>query len=250
MKNFKNFKVGVVGVIALIVIVGGITINTIQMKNLYKKTISDNSNLEAQTLQQILDNTNEIELEKKIFSLKKHYYIKVDDIVVGEVIGKFMPIFGDELTMIDSEGQLVKKEYQIKRLGPTHKKGFNVSIDRLAELTDAQGNTTGYIGEEKIKDWWKLTRRQYFYDNNYKKIASAKQNNIFFCKNFTVYDNDENIIYSIDGNLFSLRNKTTIEKKDNTVIDEEDVIFYTIIENSIIDSQSSSSSSSSSSSKK
>ena len=250
MKKIKKLKIGIVGAIVLVIVGGGITANVIQMKILYEKTTSDNFNLETQTLQQILDNTNKIELEKKIISLKKHYYVKVDGVVVGEIVGKFMPIFGDELTMTDSKGQLVKKEYQIKRLGPTHKKGFNVSIDRLAEITDAQGNTTGYIGEEKLKDWWKLTRRQYFYDSDYKKIASAKQNNIFFSKDFTVYDNDENIIYSIDGNLFSLRNKTTIDKKDNTVIDEEDIIFYTIIENSIIDSKSSSSSSSSSSSKK
>lgn len=95
--------------------------------------------------------------------------------MVGEAKGRFFTPFGDKLELLDSKGNVVKSEYQIKRLGPTYGNLFNISLDRLAEVCDSNGNVTGYIGEEKLSDFWKLNRRQYFYDETGRKIGSGKQ---------------------------------------------------------------------------
>lgn len=227
----------------------GLIVHHIQMKSLFEKTSSTLFDLEHQNLEQILDEADSFKLEKKIFSLKKHYYIKVDDVIVGEVIGENFPIFGDTLKLVDTKGHLVKSEDQVKRLGPTNGKLFNVSINRLAEVKDSDGNITGYIGEEKLKDFWKLEHRQYFYDKEATKIGSAKPDFIVLSKDYKIMDNQGNIDYIVDGNIFSLASKSIITKQDESEIDEEEVIFYIIIENAISDSKISSSSSSSSSKK-
>lgn len=235
MKIIKKTYI-VLGLIALI-IAGILAINIPQNNRLSKTFDSDIS------LSTLLNDAKEIKIEKKIFSLKKHYYILIDDVVVGEVTGKVFPIFGDKLTMKDVNGNIIKSEYQVKRLGFSEKNGFNISLNRLAEIVDSSDNTTGYIGEEKLKNLFSFNHIQYFYDANKNKNGYAKRDSILFpTKDYTVYNNDGTEAYSIDGNIFSLSNKATITKKDSSNIDIEDVIFYTIIENSIIDYQSASSS--------
>ncbi|MBM6839557.1 hypothetical protein H9X77_15390, partial [Clostridium saudiense] len=125
-----------------------------------------------------------ITIEKKLFSLRKHYYILSDGVLIGEVKGKLFPIFGDTLQLKDVHGNLIKKESQIKRLGLTQVKLFNISINRLAKVEDANGDTTGYIGEEKQRDFWRLKRVQYFYDKNRNKEGRATPDAILFCKDY------------------------------------------------------------------
>lgn len=236
------------GIILGMVVLGLIIICCLglaQNKNINSKAESLNFNVKEDSLEYILNNAEEVTIEKKILSLKKKYYIKVDDVLVGEVTGKFITAFGDKLTMTDVNGNVVKSEYQIKRLGLTQRESFNVSLDRLAEIVDANDVTTGYIGEEKIKDLFKLKHTQYFYDSSKTKIGSAEPSRIFLCKDYDIFDTEGNIVYRVDGNIFSLSNKSTIYKTGESEIEMADVIFYTIIENSIIDSKTSSSDSSS-----
>lgn len=248
MKVSKKIIASIVGV--GIIVGGGFFIHNNQMNRLFDKRVSSLFDIKKQSLEDILDNAPTFKLEKQIFSFKKHYYILVDDVVVGEVTGKFMPLFGDKLILTDVNNKIIKTEYQVKRLGPTHKKAFNLSLDRLAEVHDSQGNLTGYIGEEKLKDFWKLTHKQYFYDNDFNKIGNAKPDFFIFSKDYKVYDKSENTDYIVDGNIFSLSSKATVTVKDGSEISQEDVIFYTIIENSIIDSSTKGSSSSNSSKRK
>lgn len=215
------------------------------MFSLFRKTSSDLFDIENQSLEEILDEASEIKLQRQIFSFRKHYYISVDNVVVGEVKGRFFTPFGDKLKIIDSKGNVVKSEYQIKRLGPTYGSLFNISLNRLAEVSDANGNVTGYIGEEKLRDFLKLNRRQYFYDENGEKIGTGKQKFFILCKDYTITNSEGNEAYDIDGNILSLTSKFKITKSEKMNIDEEDVIFYTIIENSIMNSKSKESSSSS-----
>ena len=56
------------------------------MDKLFDKKSSDLFDIKKQSLEEILDNTSTINLEAQIFSLKKHYYILVDDVVVKEEI--------------------------------------------------------------------------------------------------------------------------------------------------------------------
>lgn len=234
-------------VVAGIIGVGVVVAHKSQMNRLFEKTSSSLFNVEEQSLEEILDIASEFKIEKKAISFKKHYFIIVDDVVVGEVIGDFFTIFGDKLQMTDIKGNVVTTEYQVKRLGPTNGKIFNLSFDRLAQIEDSKGTITGYIGEEKLKDIFKLNHRQYFYNADGEKIGNAKPDFFILSKDYEIKDVDDNIDYTVDGNIFSPTAKATISKKDNSNVDEESVIFYTIIENSIIDSKMSGSSSSGSS---
>lgn len=220
-----------------------------QMNRVFGTKSTNLINPKTQSFEEILANSKKITMEKKLLSIRKHYYIMSDGVLIGEVRGKLFPFFGDTLELKDIHGNLIKKESQIKRLGLTQIKLFNVSIDRLAQIEDENNNVTGYIGEEKLKDWWKIKRIQYFYNSDYEKEGSGKPDSFFFNKDFKVFDNEDNLDYIIDGNFFSPTSKFTLSIEDSIDIDIEDVIFYTIIENSIINSKLNESSSSNSSKK-
>lgn len=220
-----------------------------QMNRVFGTKSTDLVNPKTQSFEEILENSQKITMEKKLLSIRKHYYIMSDGVLIGEVRGKLFPFFGDTLELKDIHGNLIKKESQIKRLGLTQIKLFNVSIDRLAQIEDENNNVTGYIGEEKLKDWWKIKRIQYFYNSDYEKEGSGKPDSFFFNKDFKVFDNEDNLDYIIDGNFFSPTSKFTLNIEDSSDIEIEDVIFYTIIENSIINSKLNESSSSNSSKK-
>ena len=144
-----------------------------QKVRVFAKDSTDIINTRTQSFEEIIELSDEITIEKKLFSLRKHYYILSDGVLIGEVKGKLFPIFGDTLQLKDVHGNLIKKESQIKRLGLTQVKLFNISINRLAKVEDANGDTTGYIGEEKQRDFWRLKRVQYFYDKNCNKEGRA-----------------------------------------------------------------------------
>ncbi|SCK02274.1 Uncharacterised protein [uncultured Clostridium sp.] len=216
-----------------------------QKIRIFGKESTDIINPKTQSFEEIIELSDKITMEKKLFSIRKHYYILSDGVLIGEVKGKLFPIFGDTLQLKDIHGNLIKKESQIKRLGLTQVKVFNISINRLAKIEDANGNTTGYIGEQKQKDFWRLKRVQYFYDENHNKKGRAIPNAILFCKDYKIFDNENNVDYVIDGSYFSPTHKYIIEIKDKSNVDVEDAIFYTIIENSIISSKTKESSSSS-----
>lgn len=220
-----------------------------QRIRVFGTTSTELINPQTQSFDEMIDNSTEITIEKKIFSFKKHYYILSDGVLIGEVTGKLFPIFGDTLKLKDIHGNLIKKESQIKRLGLTQVKLFNISINRLAQIEDSEGNTTGYIGEQKLKDFWRLKRVQYFYDKDHNNLGKAIPDTILFCRDYKIFDNNDNVDYIIDGNIFSPTHKYTITIKDSNDIAVEDAIFYTIIENSIANSKLKESNSKSSKSK-
>lgn len=230
-------------------ILGIFLLHQAQMNRVFGTESTNLVNPYTQSFEEILSSSKEISMEKKILSIRKHYYIMSDGVLIGEVKGKLFPFFGDVLELKDIHGNIIKKESQIKRLGLTQVKLFNVSIDRLAQIEDSTQTITGYIGEEKLKDWWKIKRIQYFYNSDFEKEGTGKPDSFFLNKDFKIFDNDGEVDYVIDGNFFSPTSKFTLDIIDNSDIAIEDVIFYTIIENSIINSKLSESGSSSSSTK-
>ena len=230
-------------------ILGIFLLHQAQMNRVFGTESTNLVNPNTQSFEEILSSSKEIAMEKKILSIRKHYYIMSDGVLIGEVKGKLFPFFGDVLELKDIHGNIIKKESQIKRLGLTQVKLFNVSIDRLAQIKDSTQTITGYIGEEKLKDWWKIKRIQYFYNSDFEKEGTGKPDSFFLNKDFKIFDNDGEVDYVIDGNFFSPTSKFTLDIIDNSDIAIEDVIFYTIIENSIINSKLSESGSSSSSTK-
>lgn len=238
----------------ILIIIAGLILWTFlwhqaQMNRVFGTESTNLINPATQSFEEILSISKEITMEKKILSIRKHYYIMSDGVLIGEVTGKLFPLFGDMLVLKDTHGNTIKKESQIKRLGLTQIKLFNVSIDRLAQIEDENSNVLGYIGEEKLKDWWKIKRIQYFYNSDFEKEGTGKPDSLFFNKDFKIFDNEGELDYVIDGNFFSPTSKYTLDIIDTSDIDIEDVIFYTIIENSIINSKLSESGSKSSSTK-
>ena len=230
-------------------ILGIFLLHQAQMNRVFGTESTNLVNPNTQSFEEILSSSKEIAMEKKILSIRKHYYIMSDGVLIGEVKGKLFPFSGDVLELKDIHGNIIKKESQIKRLGLTQVKLFNVSIDRLAQIEDSTQTITGYIGEEKLKDWWKIKRIQYFYNSDFEKEGTGKPDSFFLNKDFKIFDNDGEVDYVIDGNFFSPTSNFTLDIIDNSDIAIEDVIFYTIIENSIINSKLSESGSSSSSTK-
>ncbi|MEG2935710.1 MAG: hypothetical protein RR844_04380, partial [Clostridium sp.] len=226
----------------ILIIIAGLILWTFlwhqaQMNRVFGTESTTLINPNTQSFEEILSISKEITMEKKILSIRKHYYIMSDGVLIGEVTGKLFPFFGDVLVLKDTHGNTIKKESQIKRLGLTQVKLFNVSIDRLAQIEDETQTVTGYIGEEKLKDWWKIKRIQYFYNSDFEKEGTGKPDSFFFNKDFKIFDNEDELDYVIDGNFFSPTSKYTLDIIDTSDIDIEDVIFYTIIENSIINSK-------------
>lgn len=204
-----------------------------QKVRVFGTSSTDLINPQVQTFNEIMNVSSEITIEKKLFSFRKHYYVLSDGVLVGEVTGKLFPIFGDTLKLKDIHGNLIKKENQIKRLGLTQVKLFNLSIDRLAQVEDSNGNITGYIGEQKLTDFWRLKRVEHFYNASYKKLGRGIPDSIILCRDYKIFDNNDNVDYIIDGSIFSPTQKYKITINDTSDIDVEDAIFYTIIENSI-----------------
>lgn len=238
----------------ILIIIAGLVLfvflwHQLQMNRVFGTEASNLVNPKTQSFEEILSISKEITMEKKILSLRKHYYIMSDGVLIGEVTGKLFPLFGDVLELKDIHGNIIKKESQIKRLGLTQVKLFNISMDRLAQIEDETQTVTGYIGEEKLKDWWKIKHIQYFYNSDFQKEGTGKPDSFFLNKDFKVFDNEGELDYIIDGNFFSPTSKFTLDIIDNSDIEIEDVIFYTIIENSIINSKLSESVSNSSSTK-
>lgn len=238
----KSKSVIIAQIIMITLLIGGyIFMTTNQSKNLFDKKSSNLFNIQTQSLEEILDTAKTIKLEDKLFSFGKHFYILVDNVVVGEVKGRAFPIFGQELKMYDTRGNLIKSESQIKRVGPTEGKAFNLSLDRLAKIYDKNGSISGYIGEQSIKDFFSLKHKQYFYDTNKKLLGHGEMPSLSLSKDGAIFDNNKNIDYTIDGKLLGFPSRYTIIKNDNSDIGEEDAIFYTIIEDSIKSSSSKSS---------
>lgn len=237
-------------IIVIVIFILAFLGSKIQENKIFKSKFTDSVNPYEQTLEEILYNSKEITMKKKLFSFRKHYYILSDDVLIGEVTGKLFPVFGDTLKLKGINGNVLKEESQIKRLGFTQEKLFNISINRLGKVEDSKGNTTGYIGEEKLQDFWKLKHILYFYDENYNKLGKGIEENLFFNKDYNILDNNKNVDYAIDGHYFTLTDNTTIEIIDSSDIPIEDAIFYTIIEKSISASKTKSSNSNSSKSNK
>lgn len=233
--------VAIYGTIIGVLFGGGFLLHKHQMNELFDKKYSTKFDIKKDSLEEIISNADEIKMEKQIFSLKKHYFVLVDDVVVAEITGKYFPIFGDEVTVRDINNKIIKTETQIKRLGPTNGKVFNFSINRVAQIKDKSGNITGYIKENRLRNLFSLIHKQYFLDENENTIAQGTQR--ILSKDFTIKDNRGKTIYKIDGNLLSIRCKSTIKKVADTELDEIDVILYNIIEDSIINGRKSSSSS-------
>ena len=94
----------------------------------------------------LIEEATTVNVKERFVSLTKTYDVYVDGKEIGSVSGEYVNITGDIFTLTDANGNEIAKEKQIKRWG--------VRLNRLANLMDQDGNTTGYIGEEYFTDFF------------------------------------------------------------------------------------------------
>lgn len=175
-----------------------------------------------------LENAEKVTVEEKIISLNKAYTIYVDGKEVATVSGKFIHITGDVFELKDNAGNVVAKEKQIRRWG--------IKLNRLAQIMDKNGKTTGYIGENVIKDLFSISRYKFhFYDANKNEYAHTKEQIISLFYTYHLYDNSEDKIFSIEKDFSFIRDKYTITRVKDSDVKMQDVVFLTCIVDAIKD---------------
>lgn len=175
---------------------------------------------------EILNNAKEIQVKEQIFSIGVGYDVYADGKLVGSIKGKIISDYGDKFRLIDNNGNVVKEEKQIKRWG--------VRIDRMAEVYTPDGQISGYIGEEVLKDFFSLGYRFHIYDKNKEEIGYTKEKLTFVGREFDIYDMQDNKDYDIDEDIFNFTSTYTIKLNDTSDIPVEDVVFYIAIQDCIL----------------
>lgn len=174
----------------------------------------------------IITNADKIKVKEDIFNLNRVYEISVDDEVIGKISGEYINITGDIFTLTDKNDKEIASEKQIKRWG--------VKLNRLAEVYDANGDISGYIGEEFFEDFFSYIRLMHFYDKDKNEIGTCKQKFFSILDEYVVYDMEGNEDYIIKEKFYTIEPEYEIEVKDKeSIIKETDVIFITSILDSI-----------------
>lgn len=192
-------------------------------------TTNDSSNKEEKTtsgLIEILNNAKEIKVKEKVFSIGVGYDVYADGELVGSIKGKVIKDFGDKFKLVDNDGNVVKEEKQIKRWG--------IKINRMAEVYTPDGEVSGYIGEERIEDFFTIGYRFHIYDKNKEEIGYTKEKLTFIGREFDIYDMQDNKDYDIDEEIFNFTSTYTIKVNDTSDIPVEDVVFYIAIQDCIL----------------
>lgn len=171
--------------------------------------------------QSLLTNAQTIKVSVDPFSINPEYDITINGQEFGEVEGKYFNVIGDVFTLEDEAGNVWGSEKQIKRWG--------VKLNRLAQVMNPDGETVGYIGEEKVKDLFKYGYSFHFYDEAKNEIAHSDQVFFSITRQYKIKDNEGNLLYNIKGNFLALTNTYTIEVVDSSVVPVEQAIFLTCI---------------------
>lgn len=104
----------------------------------------------------------------------------------------------------------------------------------MAEVSTPDGKVTGYIGEERIKDFFTIGYRFHIYNKNKEEIGYTKEKLTFIGKEFDIYDMEDNKDYDIDEEVFNFTSTYKIKVNDTSNIPVEDIVFYTAIQDCIL----------------
>ena len=176
----------------------------------------------------VINKTASVKVEEAYYSFSKSYNIYVDDKKIATITGEYVNYDGDVFTLKDVNGKVLAKEKQIRRYG--------MRLNRLAHVMDANGKTTGYIGEDLIRDWLAWDKYKFhIYDANEKELAYTKEILWSTYNDFEIYDSNTSI-YSI-REQWSWVDTYLITKNEESNIKMTDVIFLTCIIDAIRDAE-------------
>lgn len=179
-------------------------------------------------IEQILKEAKSIKIEEHVITVNKEYDVIVAGDVIATVTGQFINITGDVFEFKDMNGNLLASEKQIKRWG--------IKLNRLAEVYDANGNTTGYIGEDVISDLFSISKYKFhLYDKDKKEYASTKEQILSLFYKFKIYNDNDEEVYTVEKDFSIWGDEYTITKVKDSDVSEKDVIFLTCIIDAIRD---------------
>ena len=177
----------------------------------------------------LIEEATTVNVKERFVSLTKTYDVYVDGKEIGSVSGEYVNITGDIFTLTDANGNEIAKEKQIKRWG--------VRLNRLANLMDQDGNTTGYIGEEYFTDFFSLSKYNFhIYDSNKNELGYTQEEIMSLYYEFNVYnDLTGEILFNISKQPDMVDSYKIVKKQDSD-ISMKDIIFLTCIIDAIEDS--------------
>lgn len=178
--------------------------------------------------EKILKEAEKIVIEEDILSLGKKYNILVDEEHVATVTGKIINAFGDVFILKDINDNVLAQEKQIKRWG--------LKLNRCAEISDSEGNITGYIGEETQTKLFSIGYYFHFYDAEKNEIGISDQINFTLLKENNFNDLEGNIDYEVKAS-FSLFDRYELIVNDSSNIPLYNAIFMVCIEDAIKDAE-------------
>ncbi len=161
-----------------------------------------------------LQAAEKIIIQTDYFSMNKSYHVSVNGEKVGDIDGKYFPLFGDTLTFEDSAGNVIGSERQIKR--------WNIKLNRLAEVLDEDNKTVGYIGEKVIQNFFNLGYTFHFYDAKQNELATARENVFRLFDEYVIYDNESQPLYKIKQkfSLFNRKYEITVYESDTIPVEQ------------------------------
>jgi len=186
------------------------------------------TSLNHMSYEQKLRNAVTISIEEQVINFGKDYDIFVKGEKVATVSGKNVRFFGgDVFTLKCEDGKVLSHEKEHKRF---------LSLNRAASCYDGNGNLTGYIGEEQIRDLFSFSYVFHFYDAEKNEIGTSRKLGKAEFNSHKLYDNEGNADYDIDKRLTFGGDKFTLKVLDfESSIPLEYAIFITCIEDAISD---------------
>lgn len=178
-----------------------------------------------------LRSASQIKIQEKLFSWAKHYDIYVEGEKVAEVTGKAIEFWGDVFTLKTADDKILASEKECKRF---------LELNRAAICYDGQGNVTGYLGEDRIRELFSLSYVFHFYDTNKIEVGKSKKLGKTALNIHKLYDNEGNVDYEIDKKFAFFADKYVLTRRDfESSIPLEHAVFIVCIEDAIADAHSS-----------
>lgn len=222
MKNVLKFVLMFMMVLSL----GGCTPEPVVPLTPEEKLVIENRTVESLD---DLSSAKQLVIKESFVSFGKEYIVYKDDIEIAKVKGEFVNITGDVFELTNIDGDLLAYEKQIKRWG--------IKFNRCAEIYDRNDNITGYIAEETKSKLFSIGYLFHFYNEDKTELGVSDQVNLSFTKKNKFYNNDEDIIYEVEKELFAMTDEYTLYIKDSSSVDVIQAVFMVCIEDSIKDAQ-------------
>lgn len=168
-----------------------------------------------------LNEAKKISIEENVFAINNSYNVYLDKEKFGTISGNYINITGDRFSFKNKDGLEIASEKQIKRWG--------IKLNRLAEVYNYNGDVSGYIGEEKIEDYFKIGYKFHFYDKDGNELGYIRKQYFSILDHFDIYNIKNEIVYTVDKDLTIVADKYKINVIDNKDIPVDQAIFATAI---------------------